>query len=47
MTVKTYPLKMAETTNIEVKVMAARSNVTMQEWMLRAISEKIERDRAV
>lgn len=48
MTVKTYPLKLVEQMNLDVKVMAAKKKVSMQEWMVMAIAEKIERDnRAV
>lgn len=47
MTVKTYPLKLVQTMNLEVKVMAARADVSMQEWMVKAIAEKLERDKAV
>lgn len=47
MKLKTYPLKMVEEMNAEVKVMAARDRISMQDWIVRAIAEKIERTEAV
>jgi hypothetical protein len=45
--IKTYPLKLVDTMNVDVKVLAAKENVTMQDWMVKAISEKIEKAKAV
>lgn len=47
MTLKTYPLKLVESINIEVKTQAAINRMTMQDWMVKAIQEKLERDRVV
>lgn len=44
MAIKTYPLKLEENVNFEVKVMAAKERVSMQEWIATAVKEKIERD---
>lgn len=45
MKLKTYPLKLVEDMNKEVKILAAKEDISMQDWMVKAISEKIERER--
>lgn len=45
MTFKTYPLKMIDTMNLDVKILAAKENISMQDWMVKAIAEKIERQK--
>lgn len=42
MKLKTYPLKLVESMNVDVKILAAKENLSMQDWMVKAISEKIE-----
>lgn len=47
MKLKTYPLKLIDTMNLEVKVLAAKENLSMQDWMVKAIAEKIANSKAV
>lgn len=46
MKLKTYPLKLVDTMNQDVKILAAKENLSMQDWMVKAIAEKIEQAKA-
>lgn len=45
--VKNFPVKMSPQLNQIVKVTAAKENVSMHHWVMQAIIEKLERDKAV
>lgn len=47
MKLKIYPLKLIESMNLDVKVLAAKQNLSMQDWMVKAIAKEIEREQAV
>jgi len=47
MKLKIYPLKLVESMNLDVKVLAAKQNLSMQDWMVKAIAKEIERETAV
>jgi hypothetical protein len=47
MKLKIYPLKLVESMNLDVKVLAAKQNLSMQDWMVKAIAKEIEREQAV
>lgn len=48
MKIKTFPLRMTDKLNHELKMVAARENVPMQRWIMEAIAEKLaKQDKAV
>lgn len=44
MKMKTYQLRMSEQMNCDIKVASAKANLTMQDWITKAVIEKIAQD---
>jgi predicted transcriptional regulator len=46
--IKTFPLKMSDKLNHNLKMLAAKRNVPLQRWIMEAIAEKLSKEeRAV
>jgi predicted HicB family RNase H-like nuclease len=45
--IKTFPLKMSDKLNHNLKVLAAKQNVPLQTWIMEAITARINQDKAV
>lgn len=48
MKIKTFPLRMTDKLNQELRIVAAKENTTMHKWIMEAIAEKLAKcDKAV
>lgn len=47
MKMKTYQLRMSEQMNCDIKVASAKANLTMQDWITKAVMQKLQQDAEI